>query len=65
MRSVAALRKWVAEQLQQFEGNSDVDYVLHYIRRNTDHPMYTDDPLLKPEWDRFLSGLNCREIRLK
>jgi hypothetical protein len=62
MKSVVELRNWVAEQLRQFSGNNDVDYVLHYIRRNTDHPCYTDDPVYLKSWDLFLKNIDCSVI---
>ena len=65
MKSVVELRKWIANQLGQIDGNNDVEYVLRFIRRNTDHPCYTNDPAFLTNWHKFLQGLNCREIMCK
>lgn len=62
MKSVRSLRIWIAEQLGQIDGNNDVEYVLRYIRRNTDHPCYTDDPVLINNWKEFLSKIDVRKI---
>jgi hypothetical protein len=62
MKSVVSLRIWIAEQLGQLDGNNDVEYVLRYIRRNTDHPCYTDDPVLLPKWQEFLKTIDVRKI---
>lgn len=62
MRSVAQLKTWIAKELNQFEGNNNVEYVLHYIRRKTDHPLYTKDPDLVAEWTTFLKTIDCNKI---
>ncbi len=63
MKSVVALRNWIAQQLGQIDGNNeDVQYVLRYIRRNTDHPCYTDDPILIKDWEKFLPTIDVRKI---
>ena len=65
MKSVVALRKWIAEQLHKVDGSNDVEYVLRFIRRNTDHPCYTDDPALLPKWQEFLKTIDVRKIVLR
>jgi hypothetical protein len=62
MKSVLYLRRWVASELGQFEGNNDVEYVLHYIRKNLKHPLYTEDPVNLLEWDKFLKTVDCHKI---
>lgn len=62
MNSVIELRNWVANQLGQLPDNQDVDYVLRYIRRKTDHPCFSHDPLTVAAWYKFLSGIDCRNI---
>ena len=62
MNSVVELRNWVARQLGQLPDNQDVDHVVRHIRRKTDHPCYSHDPLIVANWENFLMGVNCREI---
>jgi hypothetical protein len=62
MKSVIHLRKWIAEQLKQVDGNDDVNHVLRYIRRKTDHPCYTEDEVILEQWRSFLSEIDCYKI---
>jgi hypothetical protein len=65
MKSVIHLRKWIAEQLGHIDGSDDVNYILRYIRRKTDHPCYTEDAAILKQWRSFLSEIDCYEILRK
>lgn len=59
INSVVDLRSWVAQQLQQLPDNEDVDLVVRFIRRKTEHPLYGMD------WSYFLESIDCRNLAIQ